>query len=304
MGLNILKLHFAFNAIYIAIFGLIINYCAEYLPNFLTNTFLYGKFDSAKDKDRFTPKVPKRWFKHFYVFGTLWVSLFLVISASHYFQVINTIPGSIKNFISHFSSGGNIATVTAAESLAALLLFTFQVFKRYYETHYVSVFSNSKMHIGHYYLGFFHYFGAAIAIVMESPGFSHSDHFEAAFHTRDLSYKTLIASSIFFWAWWKQFESASILANLRKNKKGEIVTDAHIVPNGGLFVYVSSPHSLCEIIIYVCLTIILSGNTTFHFVTAWVIANQIESALLSHWWYQKTFTNYPKERKAIIPFIL
>ncbi|XP_073997458.1 polyprenal reductase isoform X2 [Rhodnius prolixus] len=268
------------------------------------DTFLYGKFDNVKVQDSFSPKVPKRWFKHFYVFGSLWVSVFLVVLSSYYLHILDTIPGSLKNLISYFSSSENRSTATAAESLVALILLSFQIFKRYYETHYVSVFSNAKMHIGHYYLGFFHYFGTVVAIVMESPGFSYSDNFEAAFHFKDLSYRTLVVSLIFFWAWWKQFESASILANLRKNRKGVIVTDAYLIPEGGLFKYISSPHSLCEIIIYLCLTIILSDNSTLPSVAAWVISNQIESALLSHWWYKRTFTNYPEKRKAIIPFFL
>lgn len=60
MELNILSLHFTANAVYVTVFGLLINSCAEYLPYFLTDTFLYGKFDNVKVQDSFSPKVPKR----------------------------------------------------------------------------------------------------------------------------------------------------------------------------------------------------------------------------------------------------
>ncbi|KAG5344243.1 PORED reductase, partial [Acromyrmex heyeri] len=51
------------------------------------------------------------------------------------------------------------------------------------------------------------------------------------------------------------------------------------------------------------LSVILWQASTFHYVTFWVISNQVASAYLSHQWYHKTFTNYPKERKIIIPYI-
>jgi 3-oxo-5-alpha-steroid 4-dehydrogenase 1 len=34
------------------------------------------------------------------------------------------------------------------------------------------------------------------------------------------------------------------------------------------------------------------------------MANLVPRALATHAWYQKTFPNYPKERKAIFPFLL
>jgi hypothetical protein len=36
----------------------------------------------------------------------------------------------------------------------------------------------------------------------------------------------------------------------------------------------------------------------------WTIANLLPRALQHHKWYQQTFSDYPAERKAVIPFIL
>jgi hypothetical protein len=36
----------------------------------------------------------------------------------------------------------------------------------------------------------------------------------------------------------------------------------------------------------------------------WTIANLLPRALQHHRWYQQTFSEYPAERKAVIPFIL
>lgn len=34
-----------------------------------------------------------------------------------------------------------------------------------------------------------------------------------------------------------------------------------------------------------------------------IIFFKIEAALLSHWWYQEKFEDYPKSRKVLVPFI-
>jgi 3-oxo-5-alpha-steroid 4-dehydrogenase 1 len=36
----------------------------------------------------------------------------------------------------------------------------------------------------------------------------------------------------------------------------------------------------------------------------WTAANLVPRALKHHAWYRATFADYPRERKAIIPFIL
>lgn len=61
---------------------------------------------------------------------------------------------------------------------------------------------------------------------------------------------------------------------------------------------------LFEILIYVALGIILQTNSTWIYVMIWVLSNQVENAWLSHKWYQSTFSDYPKSRKAIFPLIL
>lgn len=61
--------------------------------------------------------------------------------------------------------------VSAVSSLLALSLLTIQAWRRFYETWFVSVFSNTRMNLSHYIVGFIHYFGSVTAILAESPGF-------------------------------------------------------------------------------------------------------------------------------------
>jgi 3-oxo-5-alpha-steroid 4-dehydrogenase 3 / polyprenol reductase len=95
-----------------------------------------------------------------------------------------------------------------------------------------------------------------------------------------------------------------IFINLRKNKTGNVVTETHLLPKGGLFKYVSSPHMTCEIAMYLVLFIVLHQNTSYIYCLAWVITNQLANALLTHQWYKDTFSDYPTARKALIPYIL
>jgi 3-oxo-5-alpha-steroid 4-dehydrogenase 3 len=71
----------------------------------------------------------------------------------------------MRTFIVHCFAVG------AVSSLLALFLLTLQAWRRFYETWFVSVFSNSQMNVSHYIVGFLHYFGSVMAILAESPGF-------------------------------------------------------------------------------------------------------------------------------------
>lgn len=49
----------------------------------------------------------------------------------------------------------------------------------------------------------------------------------------------------------------------------------HSIPSGDWFEFVSSPHLLCESLMYLSLSLILFGNYTWLFVFFWVLSNQV-----------------------------
>lgn len=102
-----------------------------------------------------------------------------------------------------------------------------------------------------------------------------------------------------------QFQSHSILAKLRKDKKGQVVTLKHSIPRGSLFHWLSCPHYFAEILIYLSMGIIFNGKSmTWLMVCCFVVLNQIVVGLFNHQWYLDTFKDYPKNRKAVIPYLL
>lgn len=94
-----------------------------------------------------------------------------------------------------------------------------------------------------------------------------------------------------------------IFVNLRKDHNGKQCTEEHRIPYGRYFNLVTSPHYLFEILLYVIIFCIIPQSSSWMYCTMWVISNQVENAWLTHKWYLQRFKNYPKNRKAIIPYV-
>lgn len=75
------------------------------------------------------------------------------------------------------------------------------------------------------------------------------------------------------------------------------------IPNGGLFKFVSSPNLFGEIIEWTGWALMTWSIPTLSF-AIWTWANLLPRALDHHRWYRNYFDEYPKDRKAVIPFVL
>jgi 3-oxo-5-alpha-steroid 4-dehydrogenase 1 len=91
--------------------------------------------------------------------------------------------------------------------------------------------------------------------------------------------------------------SDNILLNLRK--PGE--TD-YKIPQKGLFKYVSAPNYFGEIVEWIGFAVASWSLPALSF-AVWTIANLAPRAISNHKWYLDKFSDYPKNRKALIPFI-
>jgi steroid 5-alpha reductase family enzyme len=74
------------------------------------------------------------------------------------------------------------------------------------------------------------------------------------------------------------------------------------VPFGGAFAYVSAPNYLGEIIEWVGFALAAGTLAAWAF-ALFTFANLAPRALANHRWYREQFTNYPPERRALIPFL-
>jgi protein-S-isoprenylcysteine O-methyltransferase Ste14 len=87
------------------------------------------------------------------------------------------------------------------------------------------------------------------------------------------------------------------LIKLRKIKKG------YFVPKGGLFKYISCPNFFGEILEWFGFALMTFNIGSLSFFI-WTCCNLIPRSLAHHTWYKNKFNGYPKERKAILPFLI
>jgi hypothetical protein len=89
-----------------------------------------------------------------------------------------------------------------------------------------------------------------------------------------------------------------ILLSLRKNG-----VKGYQIPERGLFRFVSCPNFLGEILEWAGFALMTWCLPSLSFFL-WTFVNLVPRALDHHRWYRQHFTNYPKNRKAVIPFLL
>ena len=94
------------------------------------------------------------------------------------------------------------------------------------------------------------------------------------------------------------WQSDSILINLRK--EGD---NGYKIPFGAMFKYISCPNHFGEILEWIGFAILTWSLAGFAF-ALWTVSNLLPRSIAHHKWYKQKFKEYPKERKAIFPFIL
>jgi 3-oxo-5-alpha-steroid 4-dehydrogenase 1 len=75
------------------------------------------------------------------------------------------------------------------------------------------------------------------------------------------------------------------------------------IPDGPLFRYVSCPNYLGEIVEWIGFAIASDTLAAWSF-ALWTVANLLPRALAHHRFYRERFPDYPKDRRALIPFVL
>ena len=94
------------------------------------------------------------------------------------------------------------------------------------------------------------------------------------------------------------YQADSILRNLRK--PGET---GYKIPVGGLYGFISCPNYFGEILEWGGWALLTWSPAGLSF-AVWTAANLAPRAFTHHKWYKETFSDYPKSRRALIPFLL
>ena len=108
----------------------------------------------------------------------------------------------------------------------------------------------------------------------------------------------LLGVSVFFLGMIINIKSDNILFSLRDDG-----STGYKIPRGGLFERVSSPNYLGEIIEWIGFAIATWSLAGLTF-AVWTFCNLAPRAFAHHRWYKEEFDDYPKNRKALIPFVI
>lgn len=76
----------------------------------------------------------------------------------------------------------------------------------------------------------------------------------------------------------------------------------YMIPEGGMFRFVSSPNYLGEILEWLGFAIAAQSLASWAF-CAFTFANLAPRAVSNHRWYLGKFESYPSERRALVPFV-
>jgi len=107
----------------------------------------------------------------------------------------------------------------------------------------------------------------------------------------------IIGIILFFTGVFINIKSDTMLLNLRK--PGET---GYKIPRGFLFEKISCPNHFGEIIEWTGFAIMTWNVASFSF-ALWTFANLAPRSEAHHKWYKEKFKDYPKDRKAVIPFL-
>ena len=108
----------------------------------------------------------------------------------------------------------------------------------------------------------------------------------------------VLGVALFCFGYFLNKKSDSILKELRVQNPG-----SYQIPYGYGFRYVSMPNYLGEIITWVGFALAAWSLAGVSFVI-FTMANLVPRAVANHKWYLQTFTEYPKNRKAVFPYLL
>ena len=277
--------------------------------------------------------VPQRWFAHFYFIGAIWNAwlAFLFIASQTQAQA-PAVDGTFY-FLAAFALEFHLLR-RLAETVAVL--------------HYPD---GARMHGIAYLFGVSYYIVVPLSIIpyasnalyasiltrtWTSPATAtmsrFSFDFNLLFSPSSLAPIHWIGIAIFACGNALQFHSHLKLSQLSSTSKWK-KTNAppkYKIPRGGAFEYVSCPHYLAEIVIYIGLACIAgdpADNLLPYLMVLWVVrfaccsylhthtrtlpymyncmqvANLVLAASLTHEWYHSRFKTYPRHRKALIPYI-
>jgi 3-oxo-5-alpha-steroid 4-dehydrogenase 1 len=136
-------------------------------------------------------------------------------------------------------------------------------------------------------------------------------YFHAEYVTRLHEYTTewlhdprfVAGFTIYYVSYGLNLYSDSIIRNLRTREEIESGVKTYRIPQGGLFRWVTNPSYLTELCAWAGFAL-CTWSLAGVFVLVVSIGNLVPRAFATQRWYRQRFPDYPRERKALIPYLL
>ena len=122
-------------------------------------------------------------------------------------------------------------------------------------------------------------------------------HFSSYTNDWFISWQFILGIGLFFFGMITNMRSDTILIKLRTK-----ASDGYKIPYGGPFKYISAPNLAGEMLEWIGFAVLCWSLPAFCF-AFFTFCNLFPRALANHRWYKQTFPDYPKDRKAVIPFV-
>jgi 3-oxo-5-alpha-steroid 4-dehydrogenase 3 len=316
LNLNLFVIFWFITTFSVLILGVITVYFNQYLPQFISNLVKFGKLLNeqkidSKNSKNLTKKlinlieIPKKYFIHFYLFALIYILTIIILlfqtkCFSKSDQILCQLIKKLFNLIINRDVEIERKQLLSQRSLLLMVSLIIQFSRRLYETLFVSIYSETKINLIHYLVGFAFYTSCGFALIDSLVNNIEDNNY--------LSKLDLIIFIAFLFASYSQYKSHLILSELRirRSQNGkQVINYSYSIPNGRLFDLVSCPNYFTEIVIYFCIYSLSHFNNLWAILVLWVLVNQTIAGLLTHEWYYSTFGDkYPKSRKAIFPHLL
>ena len=113
----------------------------------------------------------------------------------------------------------------------------------------------------------------------------------------------LVGMTVYYVSFGLNLRADAVIRNLRTREEVASGAKVYRIPRGGLFEYVTCASYLTELTAWAGFAL-LTWSLAGVYIFAISLANLVPRALATHRWYLATFEDYPKTRKALIPFVI
>jgi 3-oxo-5-alpha-steroid 4-dehydrogenase 1 len=113
----------------------------------------------------------------------------------------------------------------------------------------------------------------------------------------------LVGFAVYYTSYALNIHSDAVIRNLRSADEVAAGKKTYRIPEGGLFRWVTNASYLTELCAWAGFAV-CTWSLAGAFILLVSLANLVPRAWATHRWYHERFPDYPRERKALVPFLL